>query len=323
MLFTCVVDIIFDMYKRRAIPSLSALLAFECAARHGNFRKAADELHTSQSAISRHIANLESRLGVRLFDRRARSVELSSEGELYYRGVVTSLDGLESAAEAVARAAQTAILTIACSHEISHLLVMPRFESLQTLIGSEAKVRVITYNYDDPPGVLEHRADIVFTYHPVKESTHDKVVVYDEAVAPVCSPSFYRSNRKKLSKPPLYWLELPFLEMTKENLGWATWSDWLAHAGVQDYPSTVAGFDNYVYLLEAAAAGRELALGWRSLIERYVESQALMSLDDYVEFDHQLYAVLTTQGREHPLGPQVLSFFRGTTPSGPPPKSGP
>ena len=297
------------MYKRRHIPSLSALLAFESAARHGNFRRAAEELHTSQSAVSRHIANLEGRLGTRLFERRARSVALSSEGALYYRGVVASLDSLVSAADAVARAAQTAILTIACSHEISHLLVMPRFEALQTLIGSEAKVRVVTYNYDEPPGVLEHRADIVFTYHPVKTPAQDRVVAYDEAVAPVCSPGFYRKHRKILQRGPANWFGLPFLEMTKENLGWATWPDWLSRVGVTEHPATVVGFDNYVYLLEAAAADRGLALGWRSLVERYLETRSLVSLAEYIEFDHCLYAVLTEQGREHVLGPQVLSFF--------------
>jgi len=78
-------DIKNDMIKNRyRVPSTSALQAFEAAARHCNFSRAAEELHTSQSAISRHIASLEARLDTSLFDRqRKKRLILTHIGPLF------------------------------------------------------------------------------------------------------------------------------------------------------------------------------------------------------------------------------------------------
>ena len=97
--------------RRYRIPSSSALQAFEAAARHCNFSRAAAELHTSQSAISRHIANLEARFNARLFDRyRKRQLVLSRQGELLFRAVVSGLDNIQAAIDTVT--ASQAIINI-------------------------------------------------------------------------------------------------------------------------------------------------------------------------------------------------------------------
>ena len=68
-----------------------------------------------------------------------------------------------------------------------------------------------------------------------------------------------------------------------------------------------------MYALEAAAAGHGLVLGWRHLMERYVESEALVALgDDFVETARCFVAALTPEGRERPLARACLGFFGGT-----------
>ena len=82
------------------LPPMSVLLAFESAARHGNFSRAAMELNTGQAAIGRRIARLEEQLSVRLFDRSGIGVTLNDAGCLYYETILVGLEALrEGAAE--------------------------------------------------------------------------------------------------------------------------------------------------------------------------------------------------------------------------------
>ena len=67
-------------------------------------------------------------------------------------------------------------------------------------------------------------------------------------------------------------------------------------------------FSNYVYLLEAAAAGKGLALGWKGLIERHLQDGVLMPVvNEYVTFDRAIYAILTARGRNNPLAQQFTA----------------
>ena len=86
-----------------SIPSTSSLVAFESAARHGNFSTAAMELAISQSAISRHIRHLETQLSVRLFERSRTGVRLTEAGRRFLDAVVVGLGALrKGAAESAA-----------------------------------------------------------------------------------------------------------------------------------------------------------------------------------------------------------------------------
>src|SRR5579885_950398 len=86
---------------RQHVPSLSALQAFEAAARHLSFTLAAEELNLTQSAISRHIRGLEDRLGVKLFRRAKQRVALSEAGEAYLPEVRVCLDRIEASTKQV------------------------------------------------------------------------------------------------------------------------------------------------------------------------------------------------------------------------------
>ncbi|WP_313110612.1 LysR family transcriptional regulator, partial [Stutzerimonas nitrititolerans] len=80
---------------RRKIPSTAALIAFEAAARHGSFTRAADELALTQSAICRQIGGLETFLGLALFRRSRRGVQLTEAGQSYARRIAAQLDAVE------------------------------------------------------------------------------------------------------------------------------------------------------------------------------------------------------------------------------------
>ena len=292
------------------IPSIRALQAFEASARLCNFSHAARELHTSQSAISRHIATLESYLGVSLFDRYNRKLSLSSAGQQYYRSVAAGLESLHTASLAVSNFTSPDSLTIACTHEISHLFLMPRFEQLQQKMGSKVMIRIMTFEYEDSSSLMDSRIDIKLAY----ELDHDidkkySRVVLPEAIKPVCSPAFAEKYKAQLSGPVSTWDELTFLEIARDNRGWANWQDWLDRKQMTLNPAYLS-FYNYIYLLEATATGSGIALGWNGLIDRYLDDGTLISLDnEYEKFDRGLYAGLTNQGQQRPLAQQCLDFL--------------
>ena len=294
--------------KRYRIPSSSALQAFEAAARYCNFSRAAEELHTSQSAISRHIANLEGSFNTLLFDRyQKRKLVLSQPGELLYRAVVSGLDNIQAAIDTISTSAHREQLTIACTHEISHLYLLPRFDALQQALGIDRPIRIMTYEYDTMETSLDPRIDIVIQYDISGVDPGDRICLVGEAVCPVAAPAFIEEHKAQLDSNPVDWQSLPFLDLSKDNYGWATWQDWFAASGNPNIQPEYTYFGNYVYLLEAAAAGKGIALGWQGLIERHLQNGVLQPLiDHYASFDRGIYAILTARGRGHPLAQQFM-----------------
>ncbi len=295
---------------RYALPSTSTLTAFESAARHLNFSRAAEELHTSQSAISRHIAGLEQRLNIQLFVRARRRLTLTEQGELLFRAVVSGLDNIHSALAAVAAWPPEHDLTIACTHEISHLFLLPRFGALQDHLGEDVQIRILSSEYEALETHPDPRIDLSFSYGKPADADGTGSTVLKEAICPVCSPGFAAEHGDRLSGGVDGWGDLPFLLLTKQNKGWATWDDWFARVGAKGLSPRFTGIDNYVYLLEACTAGRGIALGWRGLIERHLESGALqLCWPDFVPMDQALLGVLTPAGQAKASARACLKFL--------------
>ena len=113
------------------IPSLKLLSGFEAAARLGNFSRAADELHLSQSAISHQILQLEQQVGMPLFRRKGRGVELTIAGEVLYRSVLRSLETLRSGLGRIETYLNPGIVTIVCPAPVLHGWLQPRIAAMQ------------------------------------------------------------------------------------------------------------------------------------------------------------------------------------------------
>ncbi len=279
------------------LPSMRCLQAFETAARLSSFTAAASALHTSQSSISRHIADLEKSVGGQLFIREKQRVRLSDRGEHLFRSVSHGLESIRSGVRVVADWTPPSRVTIACTHAISHLLLMPVFESLNEAMRDTAQVRILSYEYETVETTPDPQMDIVFEYGEYNSGSPYRVKILPEAVTPLCSPEFAEQHKAILSGPVSDWQSLPLLGMEVPNRGWATWNDWLRNKGIERSTVHPVNFENYVYLLEAAADGRGIALGGRGLVERYLASNRLIALTDtHYETDRALYAVLTERG---------------------------
>ncbi len=104
------------------LPKLNALRMFDAAARHGNFRRAADELHLTQGAVAQQVRALEADLGRQLFLRKARGLELTRDGRTYARAVGRALSIIDEATRALSPPADTVILSVPPSFASKWLL---------------------------------------------------------------------------------------------------------------------------------------------------------------------------------------------------------
>ena len=295
-----------DPYR---IPPANALIAFESAARHGNFTLAARELRTSQAAVSRQIATLETWLAARLFERSRAGVTLTEAGRRFRDGVVAGFSAIHRGAADAAELSQAEQVVIACSHDASHFLIMPRFDALRQVLGEDVQLRILIYHYSVQSLPSDPSADIVLSWNPAGVAPEDRLSL-KEAVRPVCSPAFAAAHAETLAGPVAGWGGLTFLDLVLPNGGWATWEDWFAVAGRPDQPPTCVGFDCLSYSVEAAIGGHGIALGWRYFIDRSLEAGTLVALgDDFVETGNVYYGALTEKGRRKPLARKCLAFF--------------
>ena len=300
-----------DPYR---IPSANALIAFQSAARHGNFTLAARELRTSQSAVSRQIATLETWLSARLFERSRAGATLTDAGERFRDGVAAGLAAIHRGAAEAAELSNAEQVVIACSHEVSHFFIMPRYDALRRALGADVRIRILTYHHYIQSLPADPSADILMTWDTAGVAPQDRALAHREAVRPVCSPAYAGAHAQTLAGPVAGWSGLTFLDLLRPNEGWASWENWFAVAGRPDGAPRRLGFDSYTYVLEAAAAGHGIALGWQYFIERPLEAGALVALGDgFVEFDRAFFGVLTEKGRRKPLARRCLAFFDRST----------
>jgi len=116
------------------IPSLKLLMGFEAAARHGNFSRAADELHVTQSAISHQMQQLEEQIKQPLFRRAGRGVELTVAGEVLLASVQRSLTTLRSGLGRIATYLDPGLVVLVCPAPVLHGWLQPRLRALEALL---------------------------------------------------------------------------------------------------------------------------------------------------------------------------------------------
>ena len=116
---------------KRRLPSLNGLRAFEAAARHQSFTRAAEELNVTQTAISHQIKRLEEQLGLRLFIRRNRRLLLTEEAQAYLPALRAAFDQLNEATERLLRRDSQGRLTVSTLNSFATKWLVPRLAGFQ------------------------------------------------------------------------------------------------------------------------------------------------------------------------------------------------
>lgn len=261
-----------QLYKY--VHSPAALLAFEAAARHSSFTKAAGELNVTQPAISQAIKKVEQALGVALFERRNRGVRLTETGERFYTDISFGLMHILRSAEGIAIKLSSQHVTLSCSTAFAHYWVVPRLTDFKKLHpGIEIRVQTTDRDVDfsqDNVSLEVRRGSGEFPgCHAIK--------IADEQLYPVASPAYLDkkgrpSNANDLLNYSLIHLEEPFRLRP-------TWADWLQAHGVT-YTDTGGGLrlNDYALVIQAAIAGEGVSFGWHHIVERLVAQGLLVKL---------------------------------------------
>ncbi|CUB06033.1 transcriptional regulator GcvA [Marinomonas fungiae] len=253
---------------KQPLPPLNPLKAFESAARLLSLTAAAEDLNVSQVAVSRQVKVLEDYLGVALFKRLHRGIELTDEGKELFDGIESAFQDIADAARKVSRRGRRDILSIQSYTTFSQRWLIPRladfhkrFEATEVRISSSLKpVDFETQNID---------AAIRSGFGDWPELHAEKLV--DIELIPVCSPEFLENHQ--ISKPEdLQGVTL--LHSLARNHDWEGWfnSKKIAfnnHKGIRfDYSSSA---------YEAASMGMGVALAVKVFVEGMIEKGQLVS----------------------------------------------
>ncbi|MCC6658823.1 MAG: LysR family transcriptional regulator, partial [Rhodocyclaceae bacterium] len=172
------------MNKAR-LPSLDPLKGFEAAARHLSFTRAAQELHLTQSAISRQIQTLEQQLGVRLFRREARRLALTAEGEVLRRAAVETLERLAEVCAGLRAGRRRPRVTVSAAVGIASLWLVPRLAAFQE---AEPDIDVRLSADNRMVALAREDIDLALRYIAPDAAPSGASLLFEEEVFPVAAP---------------------------------------------------------------------------------------------------------------------------------------
>ena len=262
------VDIVSNNHIKRRLPPLGALTAFEAAARHQSFSRAAQELHLTHGAISRAVAQIEERIGVDLFLRRNRRVYLTTAGQRLLKTTSEALDALSHTVEEIHRHdSASPFLTVSCEPSLAMRWLMPRL--------GEFRERCPELNIDlrmagGPIDLLSENCDIAIRRMDfgIKEN-YQITTLCSEWAGPVCTKVYWDKHiHQDLSEAN--WLH----SRTRPN----AWDDWKVSQGIEKLtPKSEQHFDHFFYTLQAAQDQLGIAIGSIPLVADDLKIQRLIA----------------------------------------------
>jgi len=253
-----------------ALPSITALRAFESAARQLSFTAAAAELSLTQSAVSHQIRGLEDLLDTSLFERKAGGIALTASGELYLGFVTDTLENLVRGSRAVSREVNEGMITVTCSPNFAQKWLVPRLGDFYSVhpdidLRLSASMKHVDLQKD---GI-----DIAVRHGNGKWPGFTVTKLCDETVFPVCSPHLLKDGEKTLALSELADWQL-IHDHQREG-----WTEWLKDVGENpaNYPLDSGPVFNHSSLaIDAAIAMQGVALARSALVELDLKANRLV-----------------------------------------------
>lgn len=278
----------------RRLPPLNALRAFEAAARHMSFTRAATELDVTQAAISHQIRTLEDWLGISLFNRRNRALTLTVAGRGYLPAVRTAMTGLEQATLELVESCREHALTVATSSILASRWLNVRLPLFQ-MKHADLDIRLETSGKAPEGGTRAAAVEIRFGDGRWPGLIAERL--FGCEVFPVCAP--YLLER---SSPVLRPEDLADLPLLHDN-GPVTWRDW-ARVAKTSHPAfdDVQTSGDPSYSQQAALQGEGVALALSVMAHDDIRAGRLIKpFDIHVRLKESFYFVTTREnaGRPH------------------------
>lgn len=254
----------------RHLPPLNPLRVFEAAARFESFNRAAEQLHVTASAVSHQVKVLEEYLGVALFRRTVRRVELTEAGRGYLPPVRDALEQIGIATEQVLQRSARSVLTVSTAPAFAVGWLVPRLTEFHLAhpdieVRLDASIEVIDFETSDVDVCVRYTAQTRFT-------GVEAWPLFREELVPVCSPEFAHTH--SIHAPE----DLRRVTLLHAYPRMGQWRSWLAAAGVEGI-DTEAGqkFAHDGISVEAAIAGMGVAIANRPLVEQHLAQGRLVA----------------------------------------------
>jgi len=304
------------------LPSLDLLKGFEAAARLLSFTKAGEELHLTQSAVSRQIQELEDQLGVPLFHRRHRSLTLTDSGQQLYPVAAQVLATLRGAVDRLRAASAQKVLSVTTTPGFASLWLIPRIAGF-TREQAGVEVRIIAnVRIQD---LERDGADVGIRFCPQALAGLGAERLFGEEVFPVCSPALANDAKRPLQVPED--LRHHVLLHTDDPDGrwpWQAWRVWLEAAGVPELqPAGNLRFSGYDQIVPAAIAGHGVALGRTPLVDTALAAgQLVVPFKQAMPSDRAYWVVVSQRAVERPEVADFAAWLKRTAEVGDAPRAG-
>ena len=254
----------------RRLPPLNAVRAFEAVARNTSFTRAAHELSVTQGAVSRHVGTLEAWLGVDLFARKQRGVQLTTKGAAYFLTLRGALDQIDHATRQLQHNPAENLLRLKLPPTFAIRWLVPRlarFHALHPGIDVQITTSHDTADFD--------REEIDASIHSDRQPPEGPGFrrLFGEVLLPVCSPGWLK-RAPRLKEPADFAGQVLLCSMHRPN----DWPAWLAAAGVPEVNGNGGlKFENAALAYQAAIDELGVMIAQRALVDDDLRSKRLVA----------------------------------------------
>ncbi|MGJ7504443.1 transcriptional regulator GcvA [Variovorax sp. ZT5P49] len=264
----------------RMLPGTRALRTFEAAARHLNFTRAADEVGLTPAAVSYQIKEIEDQLGVVLFTRTSRSIQLTPAGAVLFEATADALDTLHRATGRARKLTRNAAhLRVSLSARFATNWLLPRLPQFRAANPG------LELTFDITDTLRDFEADdidiaIRFGTGSYEGARADRL--FDTLIVPVCSPRLIETGPPLNEPRDLLHHTLCYVDWKTETMTWPNWRMWMAAAGVDDNfdDSRCVGFTDSSFVVQAVVEGGAVGLADLDMIAGDLAQGRLVRLFD-------------------------------------------
>jgi len=258
------------------LPPLTALRAFEAASRLMSFQAAANELAVTPAALSYQIRQLEDHLGIKLFNRLNRAVELTEHGRLIRPGIHEAFEQMHRTMRQLRRRQQSNVLTVAAGPAFTAKWLSPRLYRFIALNpGIDARMSASVGKSD----LAIDDIDVAIRFGPGDYPGYHSVKLMDEFVTPMCSPALLQGPNAIRTPDDLANHTLIHDDTHLGVFMLKNWADWLDEAGASNVDPAASGlhFNVADHALDAAIGGGGVVLGRTCLAEPDIRAGRLVT----------------------------------------------